>query len=240
MRTPVIPRKYGFWAEVYKVFLRLRFHLVQRHRYNRLTLERISEVPLVILPEVFNPTLFFSSKFFVQSFSAEWITPGGTVLDLGTGSGVGAVFAARWAARVVAVDVNPAAVRCARLNAILNKVEDRVEVREGDLFSPLAGERFDVVLFNPPYLYGTPKNNLEKAFYSTGLAQHFAEGLDAHLNPGGRALVILSDIAAGFEDAFVQALQEVGFSIEMVCQKTLPNEQLTVYQAMNGLGTKMV
>ena len=62
---------------------------------------------------------------------------------MGTGSGVGAVFAAQWARRVVAVDINPAAVRCARINALLNHVEDRVDVVEGDLFEPIGGQRFD-------------------------------------------------------------------------------------------------
>ena len=229
MSASVTPRKYGFGAEAYKVFLRLRFHLFQRHRYNRLALEWVGGVPLVVLPGVFNPALFFSSEFFVQSF-AEKIPAGATVLDLGTGSGVGAVVAARWAARVVAVDVNPAAVRCARLNAILNGVDNRVEVREGDLFAPVAGEQFDVVLFNPPYISGSPKNDLEKAFFSTGLERRFAEELHAHLKPSGYALVILSDISVHFEVAFVQALQEAGFSVEIVCQKFLPHERLTIYQ----------
>lgn len=239
MSAPVAPRKYGLWAELYKVFLRLRFHLFQRHRYNRLALERIGEVPLVVLPRVFNPALFFSSEFFVQSFSAEWIPPGATVLDLGTGSGVGAVFAARWvtqgtaaaqgsAGRVVAVDVNPAAVRCARINALLNGVEDWVDVREGDLFAPVGGERFDVVLFNPPYISGAPKNDLEKAFFSTGLERRFAEGLRGHLKPGGCARVILSDI--GDEAGFVGALQACDFEIERVAERNLPHERLTIYQ----------
>ena len=55
------------------------------------------------------------------------IPPGSIVLDMGTGSGVGAVFAARNAARVVAVDVNPEAVRCARINVLLHHIEDRVD-----------------------------------------------------------------------------------------------------------------
>ena len=84
------------------------------------------------------------------------------MLDLGTGSGVGAVFAAQWAGQVVAVDVNPAAVRCARINVLLHGVEDRVDVLQGDLFEPVAGERFDVILFNPPYFPGQPRTTSSK------------------------------------------------------------------------------
>ena len=76
---------------------------------------------------------------------------------MGTGSGVCAVFAARHAHRVVAVDINPGAVRCAALNALLNHVEARIEVRQGDLFAPVARERFDLVLFNPPFFVGAQR-----------------------------------------------------------------------------------
>ncbi len=62
-----------------------------------------------------------------------------------------------YARRVVAVDINPAAVRCAQINALLNQLEQRIEVRRGDLFAPVAGERFDLVLFNPPFLRGAPR-----------------------------------------------------------------------------------
>ena len=78
---------------------------------------------------------------------------GDVVLDVGTGCGILGVVAAKKAVRVVAVDVNPYAVRCAKENAKLNGVLDRMLFVQGDLFSAIrAGERFDVVLFNAPYL----------------------------------------------------------------------------------------
>ena len=76
------------------------------------------------------------------------------VLDMGTGSGIAAIAAARRGARVVAVDISTEAVRCARINVLLNRVDDRVEIRCGDLFEPVQGERFDLVLFNPPFYAG--------------------------------------------------------------------------------------
>ncbi len=76
------------------------------------------------------------------------------VLDLCTGSGAIAVSLAKElpGARVVATEISEAAVAIARRNAERNGVADRVEVRHGDLWAPVAGERFDLVCANPPYI----------------------------------------------------------------------------------------
>jgi len=76
------------------------------------------------------------------------------ILDLCTGSGVIAVSLAREypAAEVVATEVSPAAAAVARRNAERNAVADRVTVREGDLFAPVHGERFELIASNPPYI----------------------------------------------------------------------------------------
>ena len=73
-------------------------------------------------------------------------------------------------------------MRCARINVLLNRVEDRVRVIAGDLFQPVGGTTFDLVLFNPPYLRGRPKTNLEAAFYADSVAETFARGLPRHLS----------------------------------------------------------
>lgn len=76
------------------------------------------------------------------------------ILDLCTGSGVIAVSLAREypAAQVVATELSPAAAALARRNAARNAVADRVDVRDGDLFEPVRGERFDLIAANPPYI----------------------------------------------------------------------------------------
>ena len=76
-----------------------------------------------------------------------------TVLDMGTGCGLLAVVAADRASHVIAVDVNPYAVNCAQENIKFNRVTEKVDILQGDLFEPLkSGCRFDLILFNVPYL----------------------------------------------------------------------------------------
>ena len=73
------------------------------------------------------------------------------VLDLCTGSGIQALQVARAAERVVAVDINSRAAAVAAFNARLNGVSN-IEVRLGDLYSPVRGEQFDLVIANPPFV----------------------------------------------------------------------------------------
>jgi len=217
-----------------RFLLWLRFRLFQRFRHNRLVLEHVDGKPFLVLPGVFNPALFRSSELFAKSLGAEWIRPGSTVLDMGTGSGIGAVFAAQWAARVVAVDVNPAAARCARINALLNDVGDRVEVREGDLFEPVCDVRFDVILFNPPFFRGRPRDMTDFAWRSEDVAERFAAGLRERLAPGGCALVILSSLGA--DEAFLQALRANGFHVDVMLKRDVLSEVMTIYRIGQGPG----
>jgi release factor glutamine methyltransferase len=220
LRAPARVR--AFWRRL----LYWRFRLFQSHRHGHLVLERVDGLPLVVLPDVFNPCLFRSGEFLAR-WTTRLVAPGDAVLDLGTGSGVGAIFAARRAAAVVAVDVNPAAARCARINCLLHQIEDRVDVRQGDLFSVVAGQRFDVVLFNPPYYRGTPRNALEEAFRSDDIIERFAAGLDDVLAPDGRAVLVISTDAD--PTRVLSALERHGFRADTLEQKDLINEIVLVW-----------
>jgi release factor glutamine methyltransferase len=215
-------------TKAWRLWLRVRFRLFQRHRHDALVLEEVAGMPIIVLPKVFNPKLFWTGEFLARLIDERLVPRGAAVLDLGTGTGVGALAAARWAGRVVAVDINPEAQRCARINVLLNRLEDRVEVRGGDLFEPVAGERFDVILFNPPYYPGLPQGPLDQAFRAADVAQRFARGLAAHLCPGGYALVLLSSTgdAAGFLAEFCAA----GLSVAPEAEQRRIGEVLTVYR----------
>jgi SAM-dependent methyltransferase len=220
-----------------RAWLTLR-HQVLGRRYRRLTLETLDGVPLIILPEVFNPVLFRTGAFLVRRLPAlapSGVRPAGgppsccRALDLGTGSGVGAIFAARLGYHVVGVDINPEAVRCARLNVLLNDLEGQVEIRAGDLFGPVAGERFDLVLFNPPFYRGVPSNRLDHAWRAPDVFERFAAGLHDVLAPGGRALVVFS--SDGDWPALQAALRVNHFEPRPVAQTDFGNEVVTVYAA---------
>ncbi len=149
------------------------------------------------------------------------------IRDRGTGSGVGSVFAARRGWPVVAVDINPAAVRCCRVNAMIHGLEERVEARQGDLFGPVVGEHFDLVLFNPPYFRGAPESPLDAAWRGRDVLERFASALPAHLHPGGRGLLMLSDHGACGE--LVEALEARGMTVELTARRNFGNEVLTLY-----------
>lgn len=121
--------------------------------------------------------------------------PAGTVLDLGTGCGIQALHAARFAERVVATDLSPRAVELARLNAALNGV-DSIELRAGSLFEPVAGERFDRIISNPPFVITPRRPGVPAYEYRDGgmvgdaLVETVLRGLAEHLNPGGIAQLL--------------------------------------------------
>ncbi|HZO90944.1 MAG TPA: methyltransferase [Chthonomonadaceae bacterium] len=208
---------------------------ILRRRVGRLVLEYLDGVPLLVLPDVFNPAIFRSSALLARTI-ATFAPPGqsagqesGAALDMGTGSGVGAIFAARQGYRVVGVDINPEAVRCARINALLNHLEDRVEVREGDLFAPVQGERFDLVLFNPPFFRGEPKSHLDAAWRSADVLERFAAGLPAALKPDGHALIVLS--THGDALTLLERLHAYNVGTLPIVRREYSTETLTVYAA---------
>ena len=79
------------------------------------------------------------------------------MLDVGTGCGIQALQAAEHADRVVATDVNPRALELTALGAALSGI-DNVELREGSWFEPVAGEQFDLIVSNPPFVI-SPEND---------------------------------------------------------------------------------
>jgi release factor glutamine methyltransferase len=151
---------------------------------------------------------------------------GASVLDVFTGSGALAVAAGRLGARrVTAVDVSRRAALTARLNGRLNGV--RVDARRGDMFAPVAAERFDVILANPPYVPG------EEALPGSGPARAWEGGGDGRLlldrlcreapdrlAPGGALLIVHSSICG--ERATLEALRAGGLAPEVLARRRGP------------------
>ncbi|MDX6476131.1 MAG: hypothetical protein QOH95_1642 [Gaiellaceae bacterium] len=118
----------------------------------------------------------------------------GRALDIGTGSGAQALLASRHCKHVVATDLNPRAVAFTALNAALNGI-DNLEVRLGSLFEPVAGETFDLITCNAPYVV-SPEDRWQyrdaAGFEADQLSQAVVTQVPAHLNDGGFASMLVS------------------------------------------------
>ncbi len=197
----------------------------------RPALEYVDGIPILVLPDVLNPVVFRSGEFLARALAQVAPAAGGSrvVLDMGTGSGIAALFAALLGYQVVAVDLNPEAVRCASINALMNRMERQIEVLHGDLFAPVAGRKFDLVLFNPPFFRGKPANLFDLAWRDDDVRDRFAAALPGALKPHGKALILLS--TDGEAAGMLQALRKAGLIVAPVSQRNFGNEIMTVYQA---------
>jgi hypothetical protein len=109
-------------------------------------------------------------------------------LDLGTGCGVQALHLAEHSREVVATDVNPRALWLTRLNAELNEATG-IDVRAGSLFDPVAGERFDLIATNPPFVISPPGGE-RLTYRDSGLpgdqvVERIVRSAPGHLTDGG-------------------------------------------------------
>jgi release factor glutamine methyltransferase len=154
-----------------------------------------------------------------RTLAAEGVPPGARVLDVCTGSGVLAITAARLGAQATAVDISRRAVLCARINARLNGV--RVRTLRGDLMAAVAGERFDAIVSNPPYLPGDadlPARGAERAWEGgrdgRALLDRLCAQAPGHLAPGGVLLVVHSSLCG--TDATLNMLRDRGLHAEVV------------------------
>lgn len=189
-------------------------------------LESFAGLQLLVLPGVFKGIQLRTGAFLAEILEGVPWPAGTRVLDLGTGSGLGAVVAARAGAQVTATDINPDAVRCAQVNALIHHLDQRIDARVGDLFDPVHGERFDLVLFNPPYYRGRPRDLPDAAWRSPDAFDRFLQQLPAHLTPDGRAFVVLS--TDGEVGSALGAAPQL--LTRRIRERHFGNEILTVYE----------
>src|SRR6266536_1356678 len=121
-------------------------------------------------------------------------------LDLGTGSGIQALLASRHANNVVATDVNRRALEFAALNASLNGRS--LDLREGSLFEPVAGESFDLIVANPPFVVSPDSDFVyrDSTLPGDAICREVVRGAAAHLRPGGFATVLCNWICRTAEE----------------------------------------
>jgi release factor glutamine methyltransferase len=167
----------------------------------------------IALPGVFRPRS--DTWLLADAARREPLPADARVLELCAGPALAGLTAARaHGARLTTVDVSRRAALCAALNGRLNGV--RVRALRGDLFAPVAGERFDLILANPPYLPGDepPRSGAARAWEAGGdgraLIDRICERAAAALAPGGVLLIVHSEVCG--VEATLSRLRGAGLS----------------------------
>lgn len=201
----------GLRRALHPIFL--RYWSLRKRRTVR---TRVEGFDLLVLPSVFHPKYFGSSAIFGH-FVGGLPLNGKTFLDLGCGSGIIGLCAARAGAAVIAVDINPAAVECTSRNA--ERAGLQVVAQVSDLFSEVP-ERFDIIAWNPPFYTGVPESVEDAAFFGGdrySVIERFVMGAPEHLNRGGRIYLIVSS------DTDVEFIQHLftgnGFSVSIAASE---------------------
>lgn len=177
---------------------------------------------IVTLPGVLTPPS--DCHLLAQIARERGLTAGAAVLDVFTGSGALAISAALDGARsATAVDISRRAIASVKINARLNGVH--VRALRGDLFAPVDGERFDLVLANPPYVPGAsdelPARGSARAWeggrHGRLLVDRFCDEVERVLAPAGSALMVHSDLTG--EQATLEAFRAAGLNARVVARQ---------------------
>jgi release factor glutamine methyltransferase len=184
---------------------------------------------LEVAPGVLHPRHFASSRFLADCLIARDLR-NLRVADVGTGSGLLALLAARGGAQVTALDINPVAVECARANAARNQLSDSVTSTVSDLFDNVQPEsRFDLIVSNPPFYPRSAETAPDHAFaagFGHAFMSRLADALPSRLVDGGGLLIVHSS-DTDFSP-IAEALGRVGFGGRTVREHRGFFETLTV------------
>ena len=177
-----------FW----KLFWRLGKPIVNRY-LAKPRADKYEGIEVVVPPGVFHPRFFFSTRLMLAHLH-KYDLKGKTLLEIGAGSGLVAIWCAKQGATTTATDINPLAVETVRENAARNQLH--LQVLESDLFEQLPEQRFDFVVVNPPYYPKDPQTPAAHAWYCGAGYEYFErffENLHRYRNPDSKVLMVLSE-----------------------------------------------
>ena len=187
-------------------------------------------------PTVFHPSVFKTGEYFAE-FIGGLDLRGRRVADIGTGSGILALAAARaGASSVVALDINPNAAWAANENARINGLGDRVTGVCSNLLSGLAARPlFDIIVPNPPYFAGEPRDLADRAWHSgpshRDIVELFVQARE-RLAPDGRMYVLSS---ARADVGLLRALMEqANFRAHLVSERSILIDTFVIYELQSG------
>lgn len=212
------------------VIHRLSYHFIYTHRRTRVA--RAAGFRLTVRPTVFHPSWFLTSEYFA-GFLGKMNLDGKRVAEVGTGSGVLALTAARaGASSVVAIDINPSAAQSAAENARANGLGDRVQALCSNLMSAVAPRPvFDVIISSPPSFPGEPLDLADRAWHAgpgyRDIADLFTQARE-RLAPGGRMyLLFSSDTDLSLMGTLAR---QAGFKARLVHKRSILIEALLIYE----------
>ncbi len=131
---------------------------------------RFGDISLEIPPEVFHPGFFYSTQFLLRHISTISLQCQ-RFLELGAGSGLISIYAAKNGARVTATDINPIAIEYLEKNAVHNDVN--LTILHSDLFMHIPKQVYDIIAINPPYYKKTPIHARDFAWYCGEKGEYF-------------------------------------------------------------------
>ena len=206
------------------------YHLILRREGTRFT--RAAGFRLSVRPTVFHPRFFLSSARFA-SFLDGLDLRGKTVIDVGTGTGIIALAAARAGSEnVIATDINPNAALCAAENARANGLGDRVVGVASNLLAAFAPRPlFDVILSSPPKHAGEPRDLADRGWHAGPAYRDVAALFDQareRLKPGGKVYVMVSSDSD--LDLFGARIEQAGFSARLAKEYSIYIESLILYE----------
>src|SRR6201987_1514733 len=181
---------------------------------------------------VFHPRFFLSSEYFAKFLDGLDLS-GKSVADIGTGSGILALAAARaGAAEVLALDINPHAALSALENAQANGLGDHVSVACMNLLAALpARPLFDVILSSPPKHAGEPRDLADRGWHAgpqyRDVAALFKQASD-RLKPDGCLYVMVSSDSD--LDLFGRLIDEAGFRARLAYERSFYIESMILYE----------
>ena len=156
----------------------------------------------VVLPNVFSPKYFNDTEIFAEHLP---IRKGDRIFEAGPGTAAVSILAIlKGAESAVGTDINPDAVKNSRVNVEKFGLQDKIDIREGDVYSALQpGEKFDVIFWNVPFELSERKDisNLEKAVIDPGYVSitKFINGAAEHLTEKGRLYIGFSSTLGDYK-----------------------------------------
>jgi release factor glutamine methyltransferase len=185
------------------------------------------DIKVIVKPGVFHPGLFISTKIllnFINDLNFETKS----FLELGAGSGIISILAAKKGAVVYASDISRTATENIKLNAEINDV--KINVIESDLFKNLPQQKFDFIIINPPYYQKDPETEEDYAWFCGNNYEYFINlfnSMPSYINSSSKVYIILSEVCNITKIKSIGESNSFNWKIEL--QKSVWGEKNFIY-----------